>query len=320
MKNLLIFAVLLTGVLVGCNQNEVDKQVSETERISLSSEVEYSNDDADQPDEVEADEYSSDDQTGTARVAAIPRFDVWFQCRTEYDGTLTNNVTVKLYNLTTKVSNWNQLSTAQGTETRGGDYLYTANGGNFSASLLDVSKPTKTYITKKPTGYMYKRLKLRNGYYVAQITNGAYNSDQYKAFRVNSQTIRIGMATNGAIDERDGVKAEPGKFKVSIWNGPYKPSSAYVNLIPFDGSTNLAHYNTIAQSGMYADLAIHSIQATGTKKTCVFSQLPGEYIALFALNAGEMGEAGAMGMQKVTIQKGKIYPHVKLSFVQPPAN
>ena len=315
MKRFLSTLLISLG-LVACDNHSavVDPVVLQANRITGTATIAYTDEATDMEYNSENDDQYTGDTAPGAKVASYP---VWFQLRTDYDGSLSNNQTINVWDFTKSKSKWDQLIAAQGDPQNGSNFLYD---GNMPVGVLPAS-PTKTYTTKKPNSQLYKRLTMKTGYYVIQ-TNDASTllGNRWFAFQIADKELRFSTAYHDATDERDGLHDGTGRLKISIWNGAYKPDKVSVNLIPFDGATDLDHYNTIAGQGTYASIVVNSNQATGSKRACTYSQLSGDYMALYALSSDDIAEGKAIGLQRVTIAPGSKYPHLKIALATNPAN
>ena len=303
--------ILCIGCLIACNRNAevVSPAITTPPTVTGTAEVISENED----DSIDAaDQYTGDTDAG-AKVAS---YAVWFQLRLDYNGSLSNNQTIKVWDMTKSKSKWDQLYDAQGNTSNSADYFLDSS--NLPAGVLPAS-PTKTFTTKKPGAQLYKKLTLKAGYYVFQTDDASTPyANRWYAFQVADKEMRFSTAYNNATDGRDGWREQPGRLKISIWNGAYKPGKVSVCLVPYEGTTDLAYYNAL--DNQFLPVVVDSQQGSGTKKACTYSQLSGDYVALYALSSDDIAEGRAIGLQRVTITPGSKYPHLKISFATDPTN
>lgn len=260
----------------------------------------------DEDEETDVDEYTDSVPGGRAGTTR----NVWFQFRKNLDGELSNNITLKVWDYSKNPSGFAALMSAQGDPADDGNYLYA----DILPTSFNRSKPTKTYLTKKPGPALYKKLRMKPGNYVVQITDGAYGADSWHAFTVGTTDLRFGTAASDYTDNRDGLTNAAGRLKVSVWNGPYKPETVGLMILDDDGQTHqLAHYASAASEAIYAPIRFNTASASTMKKSCMYSLPVGNYVLVYAESTNAIADGQALGFQKFSVTSGSKYPFIKIA-------
>lgn len=172
---------------------------------------------------------------------------------------------------------------------------------------LVAGKKPFTKAVKKDNKRSHTRKTLPVGIYIAHVVD----SDMYLQF-----TITAGSDGLLCFNENRqhplfyGYYPSYGKFKVSLWNGPAKVEDAHVTL-----SKDIAPQG---EPTVWSDLEtwLYAEDGTGSRKGLIWYMPSGSYaVSHWANKKGGSGSYPVASAGQVTIQPGKVYPHVKIKYL-----